>query len=565
MSFHLWLTKCPIHVSEEDRSSHAVLSYAVFAGGTAHLFFILLFYLSELFTLSIVNIFSVLTFLIARSVLVTTGNLTLVISLCVLEVVGHSYIATYFLGWDYLFHYYILLFLGILPLALFTWSSRIIGSLLILLTYLGLWLISHKFWIVQESASSYESFFAIMNIFIFIVVLGFVTSFQGWMTYVSRIALARELKNLEQAHKQINASYLELQETQAQLLEAERLASLGQLVGGIAHEINNPIAVIKSNSDILRINLRSLLRELPSFLDTLNSDEKEIFYEIVERSIKNTEFLNTKEERKRRKEIQKEVYELTSDEEISQTLSDSLSKLRLLPPYDRYLKNLKIDRFQEFLQKAQIFKNKSSSLSDIELAIDKVSRTVFSLRRYLNTESHFSGEEINLVEEVEKALHVYDNNVMGKINVHKDFPNELKYTCVPENLSQVWKNLFFNAIQAMYSTEKKLSILIEKKEKLPDELKSYKTSSKVEDSIFQSRDISEWVVVSITDSGTGITDDLQPKVFTPFFTTKSLGEGIGLGLYVCKKIVHDHGGAMFFKSGSGSTEFVVVLPVLLPY
>ena len=60
-----------------------------------------------------------------------------------------------------------------------------------------------------------------------------------------------------------------------------------------------------------------------------------------------------------RKEIQKEVYELTSDEEISHTLSDSLSKLRLLPPYDRYLKNLKIDRFQEFLQKAQIFKNKS--------------------------------------------------------------------------------------------------------------------------------------------------------------------------------------------------------------
>ena len=140
-----------------------------------------------------------------------------------------------------------------------------------------------------------------MNIFIFIVVLGFVTSFQGWLTYVSRIALARELKNLEQAHKQINDSYHELQDTQAQLLEAERLASLGQLVGGIAHEINNPIAVIKSNSDLLRINLRSTLKELPSFLETLNSIEKEIFYEIVERSIKNIEHLNTKEERKRRR------------------------------------------------------------------------------------------------------------------------------------------------------------------------------------------------------------------------------------------------------------------------
>jgi signal transduction histidine kinase len=73
-------------------------------------------------------------------------------------------------------------------------------------------------------------------------------------------------------------------------------------------------------------------------------------------------------------------------------------------------------------------------------------------------------------------------------------------------------------------------------------------------------DLREWIVVSITDSGTGIADDLQPKVFAPFFTTKSLGEGIGLGLYVCKKIVHDHGGALFFRSGDGSTEFVVVLP-----
>jgi signal transduction histidine kinase len=68
------------------------------------------------------------------------------------------------------------------------------------------------------------------------------------------------------------------------------------------------------------------------------------------------------------------------------------------------------------------------------------------------------------------------------------------------------------------------------------------------------------VFISIMDSGIGIPKDLQEKVFNPFFTTKSLGEGIGLGLYTCKKIVHEHGGALFFKSGEGSTEFVVVLP-----
>jgi two-component system NtrC family sensor kinase len=547
-------------MSEEDLSGHAVLSYAVFSGGIAHFFFILLFYLSELFTLSIVNIFSVLTFIIARLLLVTTGNLTLVIFLSVLEVVGHSYIATYSLGWDSSFHYYILLFLGILPLALFTWSARIIGSLLILLTYLGLWLLSHNFWIVQESVSSYESFFAIMNIIFFIVILGFVTSFQGWMTYESRTALARELKNLEQAHKQINASYLELQDTQAQLLEAERLASLGQLVGGIAHEINNPIAVIKSNSELLRINLRSTLRELPSFLDTLNSDEKEIFYEIVERSIKNIEYLNTKEERKRRKEIQKEVYDLISDEEISNSLSDSLSALRLLPPYNRYFKNLKVDRFQEFLKMAQIFKNKSSSLSDIELAIDKVSRIVFSLRRYLNTESHFSRKEINLVDEFENILHTYDNYVIGKINITKEFPSKLIFFGNTESISQVWKNIFFNSIQAMYHAEKNIYLSIQEVETIPEYLMSYVTSLSKEDIAIKTKE-KNWALVSITDSGEGIPQNLQKKIFTPFFTTKPLGEGIGLGLYTCKKIVHEHGGVLFFKSETGNTEFVVALPL----
>jgi len=547
-------------MSEEDLSSHAVLSYAVFSGGIAHFLFILLFYFTQLFTLSYVNIFSVLTFLLARLVSITTGNLSIVIFLCVFEVVGHAYIVTYYLGWDSSFHYYILLFLGMFPLALFTWSARIIGSLLILLTYLSLWLLSHKFWIVQESVSSYDSFFAIMNIVFFIVILGFITSFQGWLTFESRTALARELKNLEQANKQINVAYLELQDTQAQLLEAERLASLGQLVGGIAHEINNPIAVIKSNSELLRINLRSTLRELPSFLDTLNSDEKEIFYEIVERSIKNIEYLNTKEERKRRKEIQKEVYDLISDEELSNSLSDSLSALRLLPPYNRYFKNLKIDHFQQFLKMAQIFKNKSSSLSDIELAIDKVSRIVFSLRRYLNSESQLSKLEINLVDELENALRIYQNYVIGKINLTKEFPPKLIFFGNIENISHIWKNIIFNAIQAMYHTEKNLFLSIQQVEQIPERLLSYKSSLSMENLSLKIKE-GNWVLVTIMDSGEGIPQNLQKKIFTPFFTTKPQGEGIGLGLYTCKKIVHEHEGIMFYKSESGSTEFVVALPL----
>ena len=368
--------------------------------------------------------------------------------------------------------------------------------------------------------------------------------------------------DLELQKQKIEAAYVELQTTQSQLIEAERMASLGQLVGGIAHEINNPIAVIHSHAELLEANQNSTLKEIPLFLSSLETKEINLFYEIVDISIKNRIFLNSKEERKQKKEVQKDLLEIVKDERLCITLSDSLVLLRLPPPYEKYIEEVGAEKLAKFLTMAEVFKNQSNSLSSIEIAVEKASRVVFALRSYLNTQLFSEKKEIDLVTELEKALHVYDNYVMGKINVRKEFPQNLSYNCVSENLLQVWKNLFFNAVQAMYNTDKKLEIRLERVEKLPDSLKLYRTSSIVEESIFQKTDAKNWIVVSITDSGVGIPSDLQEKVFTPFFTTKSLGEGIGLGLYTCKKIVHEHGGALFFKSEEGSTEFVVVLPFI---
>ena len=366
-------------------------------------------------------------------------------------------------------------------------------------------------------------------------------------------------RDLELQKQKIEAAYVELQTTQSQLIEAERMASLGQLVGGIAHEINNPIAVIRAHAELLGINNQSTLQEVPLFLDSLSTTEKSIFYTIVDKSIKNREFLNTKEERKRKKEIQKEISEYIEDEDLCSTISEQMVTLRFPHPYKEYVDILGGERFSNFLSMARVFKNQSNSLSSIEIAVEKASRVVFALRSYLNTQLFSEKKEVNLPDELEKALRVYDNYVVGKINSRKEYPHELKYFCTSENLLQVWKNLLFNSIQAMYDTDKKLEIRIEKVKNIPEVLKSYKTSSIVEESIFQRKDSKDWIVVSITDSGVGIPIELQEKVFTPFFTTKSLGEGIGLGLYTCKKIVHEHGGALFFRSGEGTTEFVVVL------
>jgi signal transduction histidine kinase len=69
-------------------------------------------------------------------------------------------------------------------------------------------------------------------------------------------------------------------------------------------------------------------------------------------------------------------------------------------------------------------------------------------------------------------------------------------------------------------------------------------------------------VVSMTDSGPGIPDEIRSKIFQPFFTTKKHGEGIGLGLDICKRIVESHKGTISFESGPGRTEFIVNLPAV---
>lgn len=572
LNFHNWLTVSPTSIQGEEKSSHAILAYSAFCGGLAHFFFIFLFYFTGIKILFILNIGSVLLFILALHLLRTTGSHVSVIFLCVFEVVGHSYFATWILGWDSSFHYYILLFIGVLPLALFTWKSRFYGIIFILSTYIFLYVISNVIWNFKREPSEFNSFYNIMNQSIFILVMGTASSYLGWLTQQSRADLFSvamynsylyldsysSRQELEESYKKIESAYHELKRTQEQLLEAERLASLGQLVGGISHELNNPISVIQANSELLRSVLREILIEIPGFLNSLENKEREFFYEIVEKSVKNKEFLNSRDERKRKKELHLEIRKRIADEELSFALAEKFLSLRLPVTHSAYFDYLEPTRLLEFLQKAQIFKSQATFLMNIEIAIEKASRVVFSLRSYLNVETYNQKKEVNLGNEIEKALHLYDNYIVGKIHVQRDYSNQFLYSCVAENFFQVWKNLIFNAIQATES-EKKIVIKIYQSETIPQEILSSNSSRSNSENILNG--IKSWILISIQDFGSGIPLSSHDKIFTPFYTTRPLGEGVGLGLYTSKKIVHSEGGAIYFSSNQDSTSFVVALPI----
>lgn len=375
------------------------------------------------------------------------------------------------------------------------------------------------------------------------------------------------MTQLELKHKidQLNTKQVELEntistlsETRQKLIETEKKAALGQLVAGIAHEVNNPLAVIKANVQMIQDKIYDTIEHIPKFFETLKRDEKVAFYEIITNSIKNTEILSTREERERKKIILKELESFENNSNISlESLSETILSIKLKPPYKKFIETFGLEKFQKSLEMANLFVSKKNSIFNVNFAISRVSRVIFSLRMYLGTVTYQKVKTINLKEEIEKSLFLYDITKSFKIEIERIYMDDLAYTCYADNLIQVFNNIIFNAIQAMYETlEKKLSIKIHKMEKIPPEyteLKGYPINREPING-------KTHILIEFIDSGIGIPPELQDNVFQAFFTTKKPGEGIGLGLYISEKILLEMNGFVCFESSPGRTRFALFLP-----
>jgi signal transduction histidine kinase len=141
----------------------------------------------------------------------------------------------------------------------------------------------------------------------------------------------------------------------------------------------------------------------------------------------------------------------------------------------------------------------------------------------------------DLREGLETVVTIYQNQIKHGIELVREFEALPPVRCLPDELNQVWTNLVHNALQAM-----------DHKGKLTLGLR---------------RD-GDNALVSVTDTGCGMTPEVRERIFDAFFTTKPAGEGTGLGLDIVRKIVEKHGGRILVDSevGQGST-FTVSLPI----
>jgi signal transduction histidine kinase len=341
-------------------------------------------------------------------------------------------------------------------------------------------------------------------------------------------------QKIEERTQALSHTLDHLKATQQELIQSEKMAALGQLVAGIAHEINTPLAAIRSSAGIISKFLNQTLEQLAILSESLSKEQVQDFLTLLRRSLQQESTFSTREERQFKRALTRQLEALEIDN--ADSLADTLVTMGIYDELDAFVALLKRPDSLELLSIAYKLSELKRGTTTINTATDRASKVVFALKSYARYDS--SGEMIpaNLTEGIETVLTLYHNQLKQGVNVIKNYAQLPPILCYPDELNQVWTNLFHNALQAM----------------------DYRGTLTI-DVIQQDREIK----VGITDSGKGIPQEIISKIFEPFFTTKPPGEGSGLGLDIVKKIIEKHNGKIGVESQPGCTTFTVFLPLQL--
>lgn len=324
-----------------------------------------------------------------------------------------------------------------------------------------------------------------------------------------------------------------LQESQRQVIQQEKMATLGQLVSNIAHEINTPIGAIKSSGETIRDALDKALLELPALLLRLAPSERDLFLRMVAHSKQVQNILSSREERAI-------IRILTSELEQASVEKPNLRAAALVMMHAQacwrdYLPLLTHAESDAILHMAQSLAAIFSGSTTINTAVSSVSRIVFALKSFSRVDKPGEMQPANLREGIDTVLTIYHNQIKKGTELVCRFEEIPPVMCSPDELIQVWVNLIHNALQAMHY-QGTLTVSVAQR--------------------------GEYAVVSVGDTGCGIAPEHREKIFTPFFTTKPTGEGSGLGLDITRKIIDKHHGSIDFVSELGvGTTFSVYLPL----
>ncbi len=319
-----------------------------------------------------------------------------------------------------------------------------------------------------------------------------------------------------------------------EIVQSEKMVVLGRMVSGIAHEINTPSGAINAASVNLNHHLKLLVESLHDLeLQQITKEHSREILTIVGTMLQSLEDKHRRSPSEVRLE-QKRLANSLQQQELAdcRKISKDIARMNLSAHIDMILRLAKVygtDRILLFFTHCHRIVN---SAKDINLSIDILTRIILALKSY----SYPWQEQLELAdvhETIETALILLKNKLKHQIHIDYHFADVPKMLCYPGELIHVWVNIIYNAIQAIKETG---------------------------DILIETHALEGYLEVEITDTGVGISPDVQPKIFDLNFTTKSREEGSGQGLYIVRQIIEKHEGCIEVSSRPGQTTFKVQLP-----
>ncbi|MFK5969029.1 MAG: AAA family ATPase [Candidatus Marithrix sp.] len=354
---------------------------------------------------------------------------------------------------------------------------------------------------------------------------------------VISIENAQLYQNLEQKvterTTELQTTLKDLRSTQSQLIHSEKLAALGQLIAGIAHEVNTPLGAIRASIDNVLDSFNDVTASLPQLSQfTSVANRLQLFMSLLDRAKKAAATSLTSKEKRT---VKRKLRQLFSEENIenSSTLADIFVYMKITEDYMDLLPLLRDEEATNIVKIARNFASIHNNSANINLAINKASKVIFALRKFAHQDTSGEKSELDIIDSIDTVLTLYHNQIKQGIEIIKDYQVLPIVKCYVDEIQQVWTNIIHNALQAM---KNKGTLTI-----------------KVSHS-------NQQIIISFTDTGCGIPDDIKERIFEPFFTTKERGEGSGIGLDIVKKIVDKHHGKIEVDTETDTT-FRIILPI----
>jgi signal transduction histidine kinase len=317
--------------------------------------------------------------------------------------------------------------------------------------------------------------------------------------------------------------------------QRDRLASLGKLSAGLAHELNNPASAAKRAASQLRDILKKI-RDASLELgrrDLTSAQKSEI--EKLEASFTQQDVpppdaltisdLEDQIDSLLRSHGQNDLWQLAA----------GLARRNIRPEVlESLFANLDADTARAALVRISASVEVATLLHEIESSTSRISDLVGAIKEYTYMDQS-PVQNVDIVKSLETTLTIMNHKLKQGVVVQRDYQRvPLLVNSFGSELNQVWTNIIDNAIDAMGG-------------KGELRVRTYREDA--------------CVVVEIGDNGPGISPEVKPHIFEPFFTTKGVGQGTGLGLDTVQRLVKKHRGNIQVTSKPGDTRFQVWLPL----